>query len=304
MADYLWLSQFTRKTWNPYGFGFACAYSNGKPTPIDANPAGLAHSTETPAGSVPSYGGGKENPNFTVDPWVKRRYQHVPANIAARAMVSNNSAVVQVEIIGYCDKATAQKYGVMGSYLPNLDADGRAYLAESLKIIGDALGIPATTSVKWLPYPASYGNNGIRLTNSTIRTVKGWVGHQHAPAPDNHGDPGDWFPAVLALMAAKTGTDTGKVQAKPLALDGSLGPLTVAAWQRYYGSTPDGVISDPSALISKVQDDLNRIYGITPPLASGRLDWLTEAALMRHYGATTRAGWVKVLQGQLNKAGK
>lgn len=234
MADYLWLSQFTRKTWDPYGFGFACAYSNGKPTPIDANPAGLAHSTETPAGSVPSYGGGKSNPNFTVDPWTKRRYQHVPANIAARAMVSNNSAVVQVEIIGYCDKATAQKYGVMGSYLPNLDADGRAYLAESLKIIGDALGIPATTSVKWLPYPASYGNNGIRLTNSTIRTVKGWIGHQHAPAPDDHGDPGDWFPAVLALMAAKTGGTGGTTTGTGGKADTSFPVLTK-------GSTGDSV---------------------------------------------------------------
>lgn len=207
--SYLWLSQFTRKAWDPYGFGFACAHSNGKPTQLDAQPAGLAHSTETPRGSVPSYGGGKSNPNFTIDPWVKRRYQHVPANIAARAMVSNNSAVVQVEIIGYCDKATATKYGVMHSYLPNLDADGLAYLAESFKIIGDALGIPPTTSVKWLPYPASYGNNGVRLTNTSIRTVKGWVGHQHAPAPDNHGDPGDWFPKVLALMAAKTGSKAG-----------------------------------------------------------------------------------------------
>ena len=224
MADYLWLSQFTRKTWDPYGFGFACAYSNGKPTPIDANPAGLAHSTETPAGSVPSYGGGKSNPNFTVDPWVKRRYQHVPANIAARAMVGNNSAVVQIEIIGYCDKATAQKYGAMGSYLPNLDADGRAYLAESLKLIGDALGIPATTSVKWLPYPQSYGNNGVRLTNSTIRTVKGWVGHQNAPAPDDHGDPGDWFPAVLALMAAKTGGKTGATTGTGTKTDGVYSP--------------------------------------------------------------------------------
>lgn len=209
MAEYLWLSQFTRKTWNPYGFGFACAHSNGKPTPIDANPAGLAHSTETPRGTVPSYGSGKSNPNFTIDPWVKRRYQHVPANIAARAMVSNNSAVVQVEIIGYCDKATATKYGVMHSYLPNLDAAGLAYLAESFKIIGDALGIPPTTSVRWLPYPSSYGNNGVRLTNTSIRTVKGWVGHQHAPAPDDHGDPGDWFPKVLALMAAKAGSKAG-----------------------------------------------------------------------------------------------
>lgn len=145
----------------------------------------------------------------------------------------------------------------------------------------------------------------------------GFIGHGDLD-PANRSDPGlvrgvDTFPWALFFtyaqqevnaLTGKTGADTGKVQAKPLTLDGSLGPLTVAAWQRYYGSTPDGVISDPSALISKVQDDLNRIYGITPALSSGRLDWLTEAALMRHYGAATRAGWVKALQAALNKAGK
>lgn len=106
-----------------------------------------------------------------------------------------------------------------------------------------------------------------------------------------------------ARAAVQAGLDTGAqvgTGMKPLDVDGSLGPLTITAWQRYSGTTPDGVISDPSNLISAVQATLNRVYKIDPPLTSGRIDWLTEAALMRHYGATTRTGWVKVLQTQLN----
>lgn len=204
MAD--WLPEFERIKQDPYGFGFPCAYANGRPWPLDDEPAGLIHSTETSV--LPGYRGGKDAPNITVDPWKRKRYQHTPVNVASRALRSNNESAVQIEVVGYCDEATATKYGYGSYVLSKLDDAGRQYLAESLHIIGKACGIPATSTVKWMPYPASYGPNGNRLTVAQFKAYKGWLGHQHAPSPDAHGDPGligaDLVQRIARLAAPPT----------------------------------------------------------------------------------------------------
>ena len=207
-----WLSQFTRNTHDPYGFGYACAYSNGRPTPISGH-RGLIHSTE--GSSLPNYQGGKVNPNFTVDPWRKRRYQHVPADIASRATMANNDKFVQIEIIGFCDLAYATKYGMEKYYLEKMGADELAYIAESLAIIGAANGIPTTSGVTWEAYPKSaWADNTVRLSQAQLNGYSGWLGHQHAPKPDIHGDPGQW-PHTMNLMAAMRGNHVCRCSSLP-----------------------------------------------------------------------------------------
>lgn len=68
--------------------------------------------------------------------------------------------------------------------------------------------------------------------------------------------------AIAALVStAVNGTSPVPVAAGPvLVVDGELGPLTITAWQRRMGTTPDGVITQPpgrSELVRAVQSYLN-----------------------------------------------
>ncbi|AKU15737.1 hypothetical protein [Luteipulveratus mongoliensis] len=302
-----WLPEFSRDA-HPYGsLAFYPALSGGQPAAMDATPCGLAHSTESP--NLPGYEGGATNPNFTIDPYRMARRQHVPANVGSRALrgsVAIACAAVQVEIVGYCDKATATKRGHMAYYLPDLGEAGLKYLAESLAIIGKACGIPATSSVKWKAYPASAGvDNGIRLSLAAFKSYAGWLGHQHAPDPNFHGDPGALnMTRVLQLMQPKPATQTLEMSwAAHARLRYVLGQTTfptvgvlkvdtVTPWQQRMGTTDDGVVSNPSSLVAAVQAYLSDDSIGYSLKASGAWDTATRAAcedyLLNKNGAFTR----------------
>lgn len=317
-----WLDQFTRTThtFDRYtsGFGYACAYTNGQPQPISGH-RGLIHSTE--GSSLPDYQGGRTNPNFTVDPWRKRRYQHVPSDVAARATMANNSMFVQIEIIGFCDLAYAKKYGMQSYYLETMGADELAYIAESLAIIGDANGIPVTSGVTWEEYPRSaWAQNGVRLSQAALNGYSGWLGHQHAPKPDLHGDPGTW-PHTMNLFSAMKGIDPPPHPPKPtpvaLKVDGLMGQNTVNRWAAVMGTH-----TGRHDLIVAVQEYLNSIGCRDENGNKLAVDGVcdldntshatakqhTTAAVQRHLGTPIDGVWdspstgVKALQSRLNAA--
>lgn len=251
-----WLPEFTRQTWSfdsyTNRFGYACAYSSGQPSQIRGH-RGLIHSTE--GSSWPVYSGGKDNPNFTVDPWKKQRRQHVPADIAARATMANNDAYVQIEIVGFCDLAYATKYGMEKYYLERMGADELAYIAESLAIIGEACSIPVQSSLTWAPYPRSaWADNGVRMSQAALNGYSGWLGHQHAPKPDIHGDPGTW-PHTMDLWAAMRGSNPAPHPVNPptpspvapKAESYVVGPVMTKAWQKLEHTPQDGAISGQDA---------------------------------------------------------
>ena len=107
-----WLSGAKRQSWGRDGGSFTTS-----PDKI------LLHSTET--GSFPGYGGGASAPHFTIDLGNGEVRQHSPMNRAARALrnasggvQTNRDGVIQIEIIGTCDKIFARKYGY--PYLPDM----------------------------------------------------------------------------------------------------------------------------------------------------------------------------------------
>lgn len=101
--------------------------------------------------------------------------------------------------------------------------------------------------------------------------------------------------AVAIVVAISKGKRRTLPTAK-LAVDGSLGPATISAWQEWQGTPVDGAIDRPSSLIRSVQRDLNRLHDWR--LAEdGLLGPATIKALQRHYGATD---WVRALQRTLN----
>src|SRR5207247_10543779 len=150
----------------------------------------LWHTTET-AGGWPGYAGGAEAPNLTYDPWLRAWRQHFPLNGTARALANagdfqtNRAGVCQVELSCYCDPARFST----GFGVDRLDEQAYADLGAFASFMTAGWGIPLATTVSWLPYPASYGANGVRLDPAGFTAYAGHLGHQHAPGND-HGDPG------------------------------------------------------------------------------------------------------------------
>jgi len=279
---------FTRQAWNRDAGRWA-----REPAII------LLHSTE--GGSWPTYaaasGAGANNPHFTVSPRARQTRQHVPLTRAARALVSgpgngrntNTGGAIQIEIIGTCDP----RMGGVPSVLTFNDSD-LAYLASVLHAISATTGIPLTTSVEWLSYPASYGTSRVRLGWDAWGNYHGVLGHQHAPN-NVHGDPGSLNVARLLALAGGSTILAGSHAGVPvpvhvpvpapapaprpsgLTVDGIFGPATKTALQRALGVTADGIVGP---ITTKA---LQRRVGAT---ADGIWGPLTTRALQRHLGVT------------------
>ncbi|MGW3195203.1 glycoside hydrolase family 25 protein [Streptomyces sp. NPDC001118] len=192
------------------------------------------HSTETTV--LPDYSGGSIAPTLTAVPnWSTQRldwYQHFGFDESARALVhaagqmaTNTLNVAQVEIVGTCDPtthATWSKAGTQHLYMPELpdwairDLNAFAHWAH------DQHGVPLTSGLTWKPYPASYGNNGVRMSTAAWSAFSGHCGHQHVPEND-HGDPGQ-FPIAAILAAQPTPTTAPSEEDMPQWNSGTVVP--------------------------------------------------------------------------------
>jgi len=250
-----WLPIATRQTWNRDGGSFTRA-----PSII------CLHSTE--GGSWPGYNAGADAPHFTINSKTGEVRQHTPLDRAGRALMhpagtpeTNRAGVIQVEIIGTCDGATASRYNV--HYLPDMSDAEAANIRALLDAIHAATGIPLTSSVSFKQYPGSYGANGVRLSRSAFAGYKGVLGHQHVPDND-HGDPGNLPLSKILATHADTAPSRGetrppvtqpvKAAPKPTATKGlnvktidlrDVNPLVKGAGikplQRLLGVTADGL---------------------------------------------------------------
>lgn len=278
MALPTWLPGFTRAAHPLLNLDYSPAYDTkaGKAVawPLDAKPCLVLHSTE--GDGLPGYNGGKANPHLTVDPWQSKKYQHVPCNVASRALAGSDREThchaIQVEIVGWCDFASARSAGKDKTRLLDvLTAKEREWLGQTLQEIGAACGIPAKTSVTFKAYnsgiaPSSYGtSNGVRLSKAAFLKYAGWLGHQHVPF-NVHGDPGNLDVAALLKVAkptpapkpdpapskarvlklGDTGDDVKRLQQgmqrvfptyAPKAADGSYGPDTQRAVREFQSRT-------------------------------------------------------------------
>ena len=172
----------------------------------------LLHTTET--SGWPAYGGANGNPTLTYNPWSHEWRQHIP--ILARATTlqnagsfqTNRDSVVQVEIVAYCDQATANKYG---HNVNDIDDLALQELGEFAAWLHTEYGLKLASSVDWKAYAASYGSgNGVRLSVSHFEAYRGILGHQHAPG-NVHGDPGSLDVAKIVHYAKRAaGTSTPK----------------------------------------------------------------------------------------------
>lgn len=179
--------------------------------PLHLRPETMVVTLHTTEGTDwPDYEGGATAPNYTgLPPLGDARGKwrgHFPDEKSSRALRNEAGGVntntlntVQLELIGTCDPKNRLRWGgtsrtrVAGrDYVFWPDADKRQlhWVGRLLADFHHRHGFRLRTGVKFLPYPASYGANGVRLSFAGWSNYIGVLGHQHVPE-NSHGDPGD-----------------------------------------------------------------------------------------------------------------
>lgn len=123
-------------------------------------------------------------------------------NLAGGVETNRRGGVVQVEIVGFASRSTAEAAGRPGGpIMPELDDDELTWLGTHLRWLCARVGAPFEFPCPFKPYPASYGNNGVRLSPAAWLRVEGVIGHMHVPE-NSHGDPGALDVHRMAALSA------------------------------------------------------------------------------------------------------
>lgn len=144
----------------------------------------------------------------------------IPHNQYARSLVNlgggvetnNRGGVIQVEIVGFANRASAEYYGYVSPkfIIPEWGDKELGMLADYIIRCHMDDGLPIVFPKPFLHYPASYGVNGIRYTFNEWAHVEGIIGHQHVPE-NSHGDPGELNVRRLSeIIASKLYVQTYK----------------------------------------------------------------------------------------------
>lgn len=182
-------------------------------------PKGLIHTTEgfTLDSAMGAYRGNGYAPHVTIGPHPAggertQRWQHYPFSSRSSTLAdasggvrTNRLWVYQVEVVGTCDdKWKSGKWAWL--HVDNWPAWYRDDVADLMADWEDWFGIPRRSSVRFAPYPSSYGKGASqRLSGTEFTAYTGWLGHQHAPE-NTHGDPGDLVITDLFRRMARKDT--------------------------------------------------------------------------------------------------
>lgn len=172
---------------------------DGGPYDELAHPKGCIHTTEGSSLASAEAAFASYPPHIGYDPNTRTIHQYIRFDrhsLAFKGAESDDEFVVQVEIVGFANATHTWSDQVYR----NIGVD----VIEPLRRI---FGIPNN-------YLRFYGegegiilaspDSPIRLSSSAFRDYRGWLGHQHVPAPDAHWDPGR-FNMDLALTYSLTG---------------------------------------------------------------------------------------------------
>jgi hypothetical protein len=161
----------------------------------------LLHTTEGESikGACSAYRLNNSWPHLTIDCMFGHDYTrcgHLDLEVAARSLrnlaggvETNREGVIQIEVVGFAAHPEDIDWWWLG-----------------VNVVGPLcreMGIPISSSVPWVAYPASYGLTAPqRLSGAAWTFYRGILGHQHAPE-NLHGDPGR-IP-IAALLEAASG---------------------------------------------------------------------------------------------------
>lgn len=182
--------------------------NNAGPMDGDGSRKLLLHDTEgsTIGGAVGAYQANNSWPHLTVDCRRRKVQQHLPFNVAARALRNESGGVqtnregrylVQIELVGFANNRDGSIFGSLADY----DWFGSVVVGPICR----GLGIPLRSTVQWVRYPDSYGKHAPqRLSGAAWDAYEGILAHQHAPE-NSHGDTGT-IDITRILRAAAGGT--------------------------------------------------------------------------------------------------
>jgi hypothetical protein len=154
----------------------------------------LVHTTEGPTldGAFTTRDMNRDAPHFILE--VKNGHQRlvqcIPINRAARGLEhnsgpeTNRANCIQVEVVGFTDKAVAAQLGHPELYVANWSADVYRHLHELMLWTHQNFGVPMESDFPFIGQPGYH-----RLSGDEFFNAKGLVGHCHA-AGNSHTDPG------------------------------------------------------------------------------------------------------------------
>lgn len=151
------------------------------------DPKALLHSTEGTSieGAVSAYRA--YPPHLIVDPWKRRKVQHISLDRAAYALWNgdaDDSRCIQVEIVGFAGQSHTWPDEVL-----------RWLGTEVARPLHEYAGVPYVVVWKGfrrdgeMPYALADADSPLRLTQTELDSFSGFLGHQHVPG-DSHWDPG------------------------------------------------------------------------------------------------------------------
>lgn len=187
----------------------------------------VLHTTEgaSAAGAIAAFRSTGSWPHFTVDLGRQIRYQHIPVNLGARALMNtpggvetNREDAIQVEMVGFASQTQdwtddALRWGAANVFVPILAACG---IGTSHPVFVGADQSPASVHAKQ------------RMTFDQWDAFGGICGHQHVPEND-HWDPGA-FPIdrLLTFLApAPTPSPTEASSMLTIVVHGSVAYVAV-----------------------------------------------------------------------------
>ena len=169
------MGRYPGARWDPIGSRreFATGYA----------PKGVLHTTEgtSYAGARSAYRSRGVPPHFTVsfEDGTFRAWQHIDTALAAHALrdgdggiLTDRGGAIQIGCVGTCNPAN-RGWGArffVGSW-PNPYKDGLARLMRWVELTS---GVQRRAVSRWKPYPASYGDNGVRIDAGAWSGFNGW----------------------------------------------------------------------------------------------------------------------------------
>jgi hypothetical protein len=231
----------------------------------------LLHTTE--GGNWPAYDGGAKAPTLTYKPKTREWRQHNSIMSSARALRDpsstpvreNRDNVVQVEIIGSCSRAVANRYGLQ--YVRDLPGTALEDLGALAAWLHLNHGLPLVMHPLWPAYPASgRSDSPARMSSAEFDRFRGLCGHMHASGND-HGDPGELDVATILAEAKERAYPEARVQNLTIATRA----IAHAAAGNRFGDG-DSYLADAKSFLAWASHP--RVRAIT--------DW-REAEWNRHY---------------------
>lgn len=232
------------------------------------DPKALAHTTQGSSieGAVSAYAA--YPPQLIVDPWKRRKVQHIPLNLGGYALWNedaDDSRCIQIEIVGFAENAHTWPDEVL------------RWLGEEVaRPLHEYAGVPYTVVWKGFkaPHQVNYmlatSSSPLRLTQAELDAFSGWLGHQHIPG-DDHWDPGGLnVPKILDYARGARGRQGDSVATL-------IRNVGTGRWYEQHGPFVTGV--DTKIAEATIADQRNSLCVM----------WLSHAEVMDRIGKSEAA---------------